>query len=69
MDNKTTLKIWVTKSDFSLIQEGSYPKELQMTMPEDLSNYVEMTIGMATLTEWVSKHRENIKPSKNILLG
>jgi hypothetical protein len=69
MDNKTTLKIWVTKDNFALIQEGTYPKAFEMTSPSDTSNYVEMTVSMETLTEWVSKHRASSKPGKNLLYG
>jgi len=67
--NKTTIKIWVTKNNFSLIQEGTYPKEFETTQPSNLSEYVEMTIGMDTLTEWVSQHRTTGKPPKGYLFG
>jgi len=67
--SKTTIKIWVTKTNFALIQEGTYPKEFETTQPTDISNYVEMTIGMETLTEWVSKHRNSAKPNKEFLFG
>jgi hypothetical protein len=69
MDNKTTLKIWVTKDNFALIQEGTYPKAFETTPPSDTLNHVEMTISMETLTEWVSKHRASGKQGKNLIFG
>lgn len=69
MDNKTTVKIWVTPTNFDLIQEGSYPTEFKTTQPSNLNEYVELVVNMQTLTEWVSKHRSGSKPNKNILLG
>jgi hypothetical protein len=64
-----TLKIWVTKSNFALIQEGACPKEFLTTPPEDVSNYVEMSISVDTFREWVSKHINSGKPSKGFLFG
>ena len=69
MENKTTIKIWVTKNNFTLIQEGAYPKEFLTTPPEDASSHVEMTISMDTLTEWVSQHKNSAKPPRGFLFG
>jgi len=69
MDNKTTLKVWVTKSDFSRIQEGTYPNKVETTMPENVLEFVEMTVSMKTLTEWALKHKNPVKPNKNLLFG
>jgi hypothetical protein len=65
------VKIWVTKDNFTRIQEGSYPTKFETTVPSNLSEYVEMTVNATDLKEWVTQHiTDEVKtPNKKFLFG
>lgn len=67
---ESTVKVWLTKENFSRIQAGNYPTEFSTVAPKFLSQYVEMSVGINTLTEWVAKHRsESAKSSGKTILN
>lgn len=54
---ESTVKIWVTKDNFKLIQSGLCPTDFETVVPRHISEYIEMNVGLNTITEWTNKHR------------
>lgn len=66
---ESTVKIWITKDNFSLIQKGLYPTNYLTTEPRHISDYVEMNVSVSTLSEWANKRQaEQGKKSNKTLL-